>query len=176
MHRVLIRDARMPEEVPIVRELFEEYAASLDVDLCFQNFARELAELPGAYSSPGGCLLLADEDGQRVLGCIALRSLAGPDATIGEVKRLYLRPQARGAGVGRALATAVIARARAAGYERLKLDTLSTMTQARRLYTTLGFRECAPYYANPLPDVTYMTLELAHPPVRHAEGSHDVEC
>jgi len=175
VHPILIRDARVPEEVPIVRELFEEYAASLDVDLCFQDFDRELAELPGAYSPPGGCLLLAD-DGQRVLGCVALRSLAGSDATIGEVKRLYLRAQARGTGVGRALATAVIARARAAGYQCLKLDTLSTMTEARRLYATLGFRECAPYYANPLPDVTYMTLELDHPPVRHVAGSHDVEC
>jgi len=175
VHRVLIRDARMPEEVPIVRELFEEYAASLDVDLCFQDFTRELAQLPGAYSPPGGCLLLAD-DGKRVLGCIALRSLAASDATIGEVKRLYLRPQARGAGVGRALAMAVIARARAAGYRALKLDTLSTMIEARRLYATLGFRECAPYYANPLPGVTYMTLDLGHPPVRHAAGSHDVEC
>jgi len=145
--------------VPLVRELFQEYAAALHVDLCFQDFGRELAELPGAYSPPGGCLLLA-HDARHAVGCVALRSLPQPDATIGEVKRLYLRPQARGIGVGRALAVAVIARARGAGYQGLKLDTLSTMTEARRLYATLGFRECAPYYANLLPGVTYMALDL----------------
>ena len=163
MHGILIRDARMPEEVALVRALFLEYAASLDVDLCFQDFDHELAELPGAYSPPGGCLLLADHGGHP-LGCVALRSLAGSDATVGEVKRLYLRPEARGAGLGRALAAAVIERARRLGYRGLKLDTLSTMIDARRLYKKLGFRECAPYYANPLPDVTYMALELGHSP------------
>jgi len=164
VHDVLIREARFPEDLALVRELFEEYAASLDVDLCFQDFGRELAELPGAYSPPRGCLLLAD-DGRRTVGCVALRPLAERDARAGEVKRLYLRPDVRGAGAGRALAEAVIARARRIGYRALKLDTLAAMTAARRLYASLGFRECAPYYVNPLPGVTYMELELRDEPV-----------
>jgi ribosomal protein S18 acetylase RimI-like enzyme len=156
---VVIRDARVPAEIPVVRALFEEYAASLQVDLCFQDFPRELAELPGGYAAPRGCLLVA-EDG-NVVGCVALRALTGSDRTQGEIKRLYLRPAARGRGVGRALALAVIERARALGYRTLKLDTLSTMHSARALYATLGFRECAPYYDNPLPGTSYMELALA---------------
>ncbi len=159
MHGVVIRDVRVPDEVPVVRALFEEYAASLDVDLCFQGFERELAELPGDYCAPRGCLLVAN-DGTRAIGCIALRPLAGDDPGVGEVKRLYLRPDARGTGAGRALAQAVIERARAAGYRRLKLDTLASMTAARALYRSLGFRGCDAYYRNPLPGVTYMALEL----------------
>jgi GNAT superfamily N-acetyltransferase len=159
MHGVLIRDARVPDEMPVVRALFEEYAASLDVDLCFQDFDRELAELPGDYRAPRGSLLVADVGG-RAVGCIALRPLAGNDAAAGEVKRLYLRVDARGSGAGRALAEAVIQRARAAGYRMLKLDTLASMTAARTLYASLGFRACEAYYRNPLPGVTYMTLDL----------------
>jgi GNAT superfamily N-acetyltransferase len=159
MHGVLIRDARVPDELPVVRALFEEYAASLDVDLCFQDFDRELAELPGDYRAPRGSLLVADVGGQAV-GCIALRPLAGSDAAAGEVKRLYLRVASRGSGAGRALAEAVIERARATGYRTLKLDTLASMTAARTLYTSLGFRACEAYYRNPLPGVTYMTLDL----------------
>lgn len=156
---VVIRDARIPGDIPIARALLEEYAASLDVDLCFQDFARELAALPGDYAAPRGCLLLAD-DGSQAIGCVALRALADGDASIGEVKRLYLRPAARGRRVGRALAEAVIARARALGYRELKLDTLAMMTEARALYAALGFRPCAAYYRNPLPGVTYMALVL----------------
>lgn len=161
MRGVVIRDARMPDEVSVVRALFEEYAASLDVDLCFQDFARELAELPGDYAPPRGCLLVADE-GTRAIGCVALRALADADPAVGEVKRLYLGPAARGRGIGRALAKAVIARGVALGYHTLKLDTLATMTEARALYGSLGFRACAPYYRNPLPGVAYMELALNH--------------
>jgi ribosomal protein S18 acetylase RimI-like enzyme len=157
---VVIRDARIPDELAATRGLFEEYAASLDVDLCFQDFDRELAELPGDYAPPRGCLLLAD-GGAAVIGCVALRSLAAHDgASIAEIKRLYVRPAGRGSGVGRALAAAVIARARTLGYRELKLDTLATMAEARALYATLGFRECAPYYRNPLAGVAYMALVL----------------
>ena len=155
----MIRDARIPEEIGVARALFEEYAASLDVDLCFQNFTRELAELPGDYVAPRGCLLLAQND-SGIVGCVALRPLAGPHSGIGEMKRLYLRPQARGGGVGRGLAQAAIERARRAGYHTLKLDTLPSMSAAMQLYASLGFRECAPYYVNPVPGVTYMELRL----------------
>jgi ribosomal protein S18 acetylase RimI-like enzyme len=159
MRGVVIRDAVVPDEVPVVRTLFEEYAASLDVDLCFQNFAAELAGLPGDYAPPHGCLLVADGH-SRIAGCVALRPLGERDDALGEIKRLYVRPEGRGAGVGRALAETVIARARALGFRELKLDTLATMREARALYAALGFRECAPYYPNPLPGVAYMRLVL----------------
>jgi len=156
---VLIRDAKVPEEIPLVRALFEEYAASLDVDLCFQGFARELAELPGAYAQPSGCLLVATT-AEDVVGCVGLRALDRNDASIGEIKRLYVRPSGRGCGTVRALAQQVIERAKAIRYRELRLDTLATMTAARRLYAQLGFRECPPYYVNPLAGVTYMSLAL----------------
>ena len=159
MRDVVIGDAQLPRELGAARELFEEYAASLDVDLCFQNFAQELAGLPGDYKPPRGCLLLA-HDRAHAIGCVALRPLVGAGWLGGEVKRLYVRPVARGLGVGRGLAAAVIARGRTLGYRELKLDTLATMDEARALYAALGFRECAPYYRNPLPGVTYMTLAL----------------
>jgi len=157
---VVIRDARIPDEVPLARALFEEYAAALDVDLCFQNFAQELAGLPGDYAAPRGCLLLAIE-GELTVGCVALRPL-GNDArpAAAEIKRLFVRSRVRGGGVGRALAETVIARARAIGYRELKLDTLATMAEARALYRSLGFRECPPYYDNPLPGVAYMSVAL----------------
>lgn len=154
--RVRLRDAEGTEDVALARALFEEYAASIGVDLCFQGFVEELASLPGAYSRPSGCLLLA-ERGEAV-GCVALRPLT---AGIGEVKRLYVRPTARGEGVGAMLAHAVIERARICSYRELKLDTLQTMTTAHALYAALGFRPCAPYYDNPLQGVTYMSLALS---------------
>ena len=156
----MIRDARVPAEIPVVRALFDEYAASLDVDLAFQDFARELAGLPGDYAAPHGCLLVAD-DGDAIVGCVALRALAGGEEAQGEIKRLYLRPVARGRGLGRELALTVITRARTLGYRRLKLDTLASMRSARALYSSLGFRECPPYYRNPLPGTSYMALDLA---------------
>ena len=159
MTGVSIRDAAAAD-VARVRRLFEAYAASIGVDLCFQGFAEELATLPGAYGPPRGALLLAEQDGEAI-GCVGLRPLADdPDGTIGEVKRLYVEPRARGAHAGRALMDALLERARALRYEVLKLDTLSTMTQARALYASLGFRECEPYYPNPLPGVTYMSRAL----------------
>lgn len=160
MRRFLIRDARVPDEIPAVRALFEEYAASLDVDLCFQQFDEELAGLPGAYAPPRGCLLVGG-DGDAFGGCIALRPLSDAAATrTAELKRLYVRPAARGGGLGRALAQAAIERARVAGYSEIKLDTLATMAEARTLYASLGFRECERYYDNPLEGVAYMALLL----------------
>ena len=157
---IVIRAARIPDDIPAARRLLEEYAASLDVDLSFQNFAQELAALPGDYAAPDGCLLLAD-DATRTIGCVALRALVRNGARpVGEVKRLYVCGEGRGRGVGRALAEAVIARAQALDYCELKLDTLANMVEARALYAALGFRECAPYYANPLPGVAYMALAL----------------
>jgi len=166
-----IRQATTPEDVALARDMFVEYAQWLGVDLCFQGFDRELATLPGAYAPPRGRLLLAGMPG-RACGCIALRPIeaAGPSEEgaadtagargIGEVKRLYVQPAHRNGGWGRRLAETLIADARAIGYAELKLDTLDWMTGARGLYAKLGFRECAAYYANPLPGVVYMSLTL----------------
>jgi putative acetyltransferase len=157
-----IRPASGPADIALARALFVEYSQWLNVDLCFQGFDRELATLPGAYAPPHGRLLLAGAPGAG-FGCIALRPVdaAGmPPECVGEVKRLYVQPAARGGGWGRRLAEALLAEARTAGYRELKLDTLDWMTGARALYAGLGFRECAPYYHNPLPGAVYMTLTL----------------
>jgi ribosomal protein S18 acetylase RimI-like enzyme len=151
-----IREASGARDVALARALFDEYAAGLGVDLCFQGFAEELATLPGAYAPPRGALLLAGSP-DDAFACVALRPL---DAAAGEVKRLYVQPRARGQGWGRRLVDAVIDRARAIGYRELKLDTLGSMTQAQALYASVGFRPCAPYYRNPLGDTIYMSLTL----------------
>ena len=140
----------------LARALFEEYAAWLNEDLCFQGFAQEVATLPGAYAPPQGRLLLAGDAGDA-FGCIALRPL---EDGVGEIKRLFVQPRARGAHWGRRLAELVIGEARSIGYRELKLDTLARMTSARRLYESLGFVECAPYYVNPLGSPIYMSLAL----------------
>jgi putative acetyltransferase len=138
------------------RVLFEEYAAQLRIDLCFQGFAAELADLASIYSPPSGCLLLARSGGVPV-GCGAIRRFSA-DAC--EMKRLYVRSSARGRSLGRRLAEALAARARQLGYARMLLDTLEEMTAARALYRSLGFREIAPYYRNPSPGIVYLELDL----------------
>jgi ribosomal protein S18 acetylase RimI-like enzyme len=153
-----IRPAVIPDELPVVRELFREYADGLGVDLCFQGFEAELAGLPGAYAPPPGRLLLAVRGGV-VLGCVALRRLSDAD---GEMKRLYVRPAARGCGAGRRLVAALIAEATAIGYRRILLDTLPTMAEAIRLYESVGFRPTEPYCINPVPGARYLALELPH--------------
>lgn len=142
--------------MPIVRRLFEEYAASLDIDLCFQDFERELETLPGQYAPPEGSIIIAFSDDEPA-GCAALRRL---ESNVCEMKRLYVKPGHRGKGIGRALAGAVIERAREIGYASIKLDTLQSMTEANALYRSLGFMECAPYRHNPCECPVYMELSL----------------
>jgi ribosomal protein S18 acetylase RimI-like enzyme len=152
---VQIVDGHVDEYVSTVRTLFEEYAASLDVDLGFQDFERELAELPGDYVPPGGRLLLALE--AEPAGCVALRPF-GPGVC--EMKRLYVRPAYRGSGLGRLLAQAIVEAGRDAGYERMRLDTLQSMAAARGLYRSLGFVEIEAYRHNPIHGTTYFERAL----------------
>lgn len=139
--------------------LFEEYAAALGVDLCFQNFTQELANLATIYGPSQGCLLFARTNGEWS-GCVAIRH---QQATVCEMKRLYVRPPYRGLGFGRLLAESAIRRARQLSYTQMVLDTLSTMIEAQSLYTSLGFREVEGYYPNPLNGVRYLALGLATP-------------
>ena len=155
---ISIVSAHFPADREAVRELFAEYADSLGIDLSFQGFAAELAQLPGKYAPPLGDILIARDAAGAALGCVALRPTTMPDT--GEIKRLYLRPAARGQALGRRLAEAILVRAREAGHARVVLDTLASMDAARRLYAALGFRPVPPYYDNPLPDTLYMALEL----------------
>ncbi|HSP61363.1 MAG TPA: GNAT family N-acetyltransferase [Pyrinomonadaceae bacterium] len=150
--------AQSPEEIEIARELFQEYAAGLNIDLCFQNFDQEVAGLPGNYAPPLGRLLLAIE-GEQIAACIALRRFGGVDC---EMKRLYVRPEFRGKGLGKELVTTLFDMAREIGYERMLLDTLpGKMDEAITLYRSLGFREIAPYYNNPVAGALFMELSLS---------------
>ena len=149
--------AESAAQIAQARELFLEYAQSLGFSLCFQNFDQELAGLPGDYAPPAGRLLLADYEGQ-LTGCVALHPL---EPGICEMKRLYLRPQFRGKGLGSALADRIITEARQIGYQRMRLDTVEpVMKDAVAMYRKLGFREIAPYCANPIAGALYMELRL----------------
>jgi putative acetyltransferase len=149
--------AESPAQIEQARELFLEYGQSLGFSLCFQNFDQELAGLPGDYRPPEGRLLLVEGEGQ-LAGCVALHKL-GSD--ICEMKRLYLRPQFRGQGLGRTLAERIIAEARQIGYQHMRLDTVEPMMKdAVAMYRKLGFHEIAPYCANPMAGTLYMELEL----------------
>ncbi|GAA0715819.1 GNAT family N-acetyltransferase [Dokdonella soli] len=151
-----IRPALWPDDLENVRTLFHEYAGTLGVDLEFQGFEAEVAELPGKYSTPAGRLLLAWR-GTEAVGCIGLRPLDGQTC---EMKRLYVRPQARGEQLGRRLVMRIREEANAAGYSRICLDTLPTMTSAQRLYESLGFKPVAPYVFNPIEGTRFLALDL----------------
>jgi putative acetyltransferase len=152
-----LMQAESPAQVAQARELFLEYAHSLGMNLCFQNFEQELSDLPGHYSPPSGRLLLAEYEGQ-LAGCVALHEW---EPGICEMKRLYLRPSFRGKGLGRVLAEAIIAEARNIGYQRMRLDTIEPiMKDAVEMYRKLGFREIAPYRPNPIAGAMYMELQL----------------
>lgn len=150
-----------PDEFAQVREIFRDYAGSLSVDLCFQGFEAELADLPGEYAAgQGGRLYLALVDG-AVAGCGALRRLTDVDhVNACEMKRLFVRRAFRRFGLGRLLAQALIDAAREIGYSNLLLDTLDDMEAARELYASLGFREVPPYYYNPIPGAHYLCVDL----------------
>ncbi len=158
---VEIRAAAGAGDMATLRALFLEYQDWLQIDLCFQDFEAELASLPGGYAPPAGGLWLAYVNGE-LAGCIGFRPHDGPRANGGacEMKRLWLRPAYRGLRLGRRLAVTCIEAARAAGYRRICLDTLSFMDAARALYAELGFHEIPAYYRNPLDDVRYLELDL----------------
>lgn len=151
-----IEPAHMPRDLPHVRALFVEYADSLGVDLGFQHFEDELTALPGKYAPPDGRLLLARQ-GAQAAGCVALRRI---DVQACEMKRLYVRAEARGAQLGRRLAESICQEAKAAGYARIYLDTLPTMGAAQALYRSLGFEPCEAYVFNPILGTQFLMLSL----------------
>ena len=154
---LVLKQAESASEVAQARELFLEYERSLGFSLGFQDFDKELSALPGDYAPPQGRLLLAEYENQ-LAGCVALHRL---HADVCEMKRLYLRAQFRGKGLGHALAHRIIAEAREIGYQRMRLDTVEpVMKDAVAMYRRIGFREIAPYRSNPNPGTLYMELEL----------------
>ena len=159
---VRINPATTTPDLEAVRVLFQEYADSLGVDLNYQGFDREVRGLPGDYAPPAGTLLLARND-DDIVGCVGVRAL---DERTAEMKRLYVRPAGRGLGLGRTLAEAAITFARAAGYERMRLDTLPQMQRAQELYRTLGFVTIEPYRYSAVPGTVYMELVLAGPNIQ----------
>ncbi len=167
MESLSITPAESAAQVMEARALFLEYAQSLGFSLCFQGFDEELAGLPGKYAAPNGRLLLAHVEGQ-LAGCVALQPI---DSRACEMKRLYVRPEYRGKGVGRALAQAVVEAGRQIGYRIMRLDTLTSMPEAMALYRSMGFVESAPYRFNPIEGAVYMALPLAQVEVYKISGS-----
>ena len=162
MESTRIVEASTDADYGTARALFEEYAQATGLDVCFQGFAEELDRLPSMYGGVRGRMLLAWHGG-RPVGCVALRTR---EPGVCEMKRLYVRPEARGAGLGRRLALAVIESARDMGYATMLLDTLAAMVAAQALYGSLGFVERAPYYANPQEGVRFLELRLENAPAR----------
>jgi GNAT superfamily N-acetyltransferase len=164
---ITIIDAHEPQHREAFVSLCKQYAAGLPFSLCFQGFEAELAGLPGAYAPPSGCMLLALLDGQPV-GCIAMRPLApsgyleGDARPACEMKRMFVQPAARGLGIGRMLALALLRRASSAGYRQMKLDTETTFVEATALYRALGFAEVPRYNDDPLEHTIWMSLALPH--------------
>lgn len=153
---VRLDPATTAADLQAVRALFQEYAASLGVDLGYQGFDRELRDLPGDYAPPTGTLLVARND-DDIVGCVGVRAL---DERTAEMKRLYVRPTGRGLGLGRTLAEAAIDFATRAGFQRMRLDTLPQMQQAQELYRTLGFVTIEPYRFSAVPGTVYLELDL----------------
>lgn len=159
-HDIVLREATPSDDMTLVRALFTEYANSLNVDLCFQSFDEELANLPGDYSAPSGSLLLAWVE-DVLAGCVALRPITEVDyVNAAEMKRLYVRPAFRGLGLGRMLSEAILDSARGLGYSHVLLDTLDDMEAARSLYEEIGFEEIPPYYHNPIAGAHYLKVDL----------------
>jgi ribosomal protein S18 acetylase RimI-like enzyme len=150
---------RQAEEIAAAAALFREYADWLGIDLSFQGFEAELASLPGQYAPPTGELMLACAPAGDALGCVAVRPLEG--AAICEMKRLYVRPAARGLGIGAALVGAIITSAEELGYAEMRLDTLPTMPEAFALYERFGFLQIPAYYHNPVPGTVYLGKRLS---------------
>ena len=164
--RITLATADEPALIAAARQLFREYAQTIGVDLCFQNFDAEVSGLPGDYAAPAGALLVALLDGQPA-GCGALRPLHDVDyANACEMKRLYVPRAFRRFGIGRLIAQQLIDLAVQAGYSTLLLDTLDDMEAARGLYAALGFQEIPPYYYNPIPGAPYLKVDLAAPGTR----------
>ncbi len=146
-------------DLAAVVTLFREYAASLDVDLCFQGFDAELAGMPGKYAPPAGALLLAKSDDGTVLGCVALRPIEPPGVC--EMKRLYVAPAARGTGLGRLLVDRIVEEAERRGYREIRLDSLPSMVSAITLYRNAGFERTDPYYSTPVGGTVFMRRFLS---------------
>lgn len=158
--QVTLRDSHSPSELTQVGNIIREYAASLGVDLDFQDFEAEMAHLPGEYAPPRGALLSAWVQGE-LAGCCALRPLDSADYPVAcEMKRLYVRPAYRGLHLGRQLTEAIMDAAHTLGYQHVLLDTMSELEAARALYEDLGFKEIPPYYFNPIPGVHYLMAEI----------------
>jgi GNAT superfamily N-acetyltransferase len=156
--RFRLAKVRAPEEIAVAAVLFREYVDWLGIDLSFQGFEAEVASLPGKFAPPLGELMLACAPDGAALGCVAMRPLEG--ATICEMKRLYVRPAARGHGIGAALVAAIIGCAQELGYAEMKLDTLAGMAEAFALYKRFGFIEIPAYYHNPVPGTVYLGKRL----------------
>lgn len=154
-----IRPARYPDDADAVLSIFREFVASPRTDLSYQNNEADFATLPGGYAPPSGGILLAEQDGS-VVGCVAFRRVS---ATICEMKRLYVRPEARGSGLGRELVARLLEQARLAGYEEVRLDVLAEFNHAQRLYEELGFTQAEPVSQNPTPGAKYFGLRLLDP-------------
>jgi putative acetyltransferase len=154
-----IHQAQSPEDLESIQTLFQAYAIGLGLDISFQNFNHELANLPGKYAPPKGALLLAKSSTGEAIGCVGLRPLDLESTS--EMKRLYVSPAGRGTGVGRALAEGTVIEAKRLGYGKMVLDTLGPMTTALKPYRGLGFKDIEAYYHNPLADVVYLALTLS---------------
>jgi putative acetyltransferase len=151
-----IHAAKLPDELSVIKDLFQEYAESLNFDLDFQDFREELETLPGKYSAPLGSILVVRENGE-IVGCVAVRPLS-PD--ICEMKRLYVKPAHRRKNIGRELALAIIDEAKRLGYKAIRLDTVEAMTEASALYRALGFQQIDAYCYNPIPGAMHFELKL----------------